>query len=277
MKNISIVHIIILVIFIVTLTQICSTINQDNPALILKEEQGVFLKKVFTDKRGDSIPYRILWPKDYNPREDYPLVLFLHGAGERGDDNEAQLIHGSSIFLDSLNQITYPCIAIFPQCPSGGYWSSVQVDRSVSPAIYDFDYSRSIQPSLFMAIQLMREIVQIAPVDTKRLYVIGLSMGGMGTFEAVYRYPDLWAGAIPICGGGDPGAYSRHTTKVPFRIYHGAEDQVVSVEYSREMVNRLEELEGKVIYTEYPDVNHNSWDLAFKEPGFLSWLFAQEK
>jgi predicted peptidase len=277
MKKFSLVHLIILIVFLVTISQICSTFKQKDPAWILEEDHGVFLKKVFVNADGDSLPYQILWPQNYDPKEDYPLVLFLHGAGERGVDNEVQLKHGSFLFLDSLNQITFPCIAIFPQCPEGGFWSSMKADRSVTPARFDFDYSRPIQPSLEKAIQLMRQIIQVAPVDIHKLYIMGLSMGGMGTFEVVYRYPQLWAAAIPICGGGDPDSYSKHSAQVPFWIFHGADDQVVPVKDSRRMAKRLKEQGSTVKYTEYPGVNHNSWDNAFAEPDLFRWLFDQEK
>ena len=100
-------------------------------------------------------------------------------------------------------------------------------------------------------------------------------MGGMGTFEAVYREPKLFAAAAPICGGGDTKAYSKQSARVPFRIFHGADDAVVAVNLSRDMVGRLKELNASVQYIEYPGVNHNSWDNAFAEPDFLGWFFAK--
>ena len=100
-------------------------------------------------------------------------------------------------------------------------------------------------------------------------------MGGMGTFEAVYRFPDRFAAAMPICGGGDTVHYRK--VKTPFWIFHGTDDSVVDVEYSRSMVTKLKDLKMKVRYTEYPAVNHNSWDSAFAEPSFLKWMFSKKK
>jgi predicted peptidase len=102
-------------------------------------------------------------------------------------------------------------------------------------------------------------------------------MGGMGTFEMVYRFPKIFAAAIPICGGGDALRYDERVKKVAFRIFHGEADNVVLVNESRAMVNKLKELKANVAYTEYPGVNHNSWDNAFAEPDFISWMFGKKK
>ena len=105
---------------------------------------------------------------------------------------------------------------------------------------------------------------------------MGLSMGGKGTFECVYRSPDLFAAAIPICGAGDDTHYDNRVLKTSFWVLHGDQDESVGVKYSRDMVNKLKQLKANVRYTEYPGVKHNSWDNAFAEPDFLSWLFEQK-
>ncbi len=102
-------------------------------------------------------------------------------------------------------------------------------------------------------------------------------MGGMGTFESVYRYPTLYAAALPICGGGNSDLYDARVKQIPFWIFHGAVDAVVSPKLSQEMVERLKVLKAKVKYSEYPGVNHNSWDNAFAEPDYLKWMFEQKK
>lgn len=224
-----------------------------------------------------SLPYRILYPENYDKTRTYPLILFLHGAGERGSDNAKQLTHGSSLFLKPENRRAFPCIVLMPQCPADGYWGSVKIDRSTSPATFSFDYSRPPTPALDAAVSLLRQVAQTEGVDPKRLYVMGLSMGGMGTFEAVYRNPKLFAAAIPICGGGDTVRYGRQVKKMPFRVFHGDADAVVGVANSRAMVRRLKQVRAKVQYTEYPGVNHNSWDNAFAEPDLLPWLFSAKR
>ncbi len=237
------------------------------------QDLSLFLKKEFKSPTGKNLPYRILFPKHYDKTKKYPLVLVLHGAGERGNDNEKQLTHGSKLFLDSAVREKYPAIVVFPQCPLEGYWSSVQIDRTKTPMVLNFNYTSRITEPLYFSMMLMQLILQEESVDKSRVYITGLSMGGMGTFEAVHRFPHTFASALPICGGGDTVNYKKVNT--PFWVFHGAEDAVVNVSYSRAMVAKLKEEKAKVKYSEYPGVNHNSWDNAFADPGFLDWMFSK--
>lgn len=240
------------------------------------QDLSMFEKREFTSSDGQKLLYRILFPQQYDRTKKYPLVLFLHGAGERGSDNEKQLIHGSKQFIDAKVRQKFPAIVVFPQCPEDGFWSSVKFDRTAAPLRFDFDYMGQPAPeSLLQSIELVKDLVAHENVDTRRIYVTGLSMGGMGTFEAIYRYPDLFAAALPICGGGDTLHYQR--VKTPFWVFHGGADQVVDPKYSRAMVDRLRALKVKVKYTEYPGVNHNSWDNAFAERNYLRWMFAKRR
>lgn len=241
------------------------------------QDLSAFEKKTFTSTAGHQLPYRILFPKNYDKTKKYPVLLFLHGAGERGTDNEKQLVHGSKLFIDPTNAEKYPAIVIFPQCSTEGYWSSVGIDRSTSPIGLEFDYGKRVTPDLQAAIELLQNIIKTESADKTRIYVAGLSMGGMGTFEAVYRYPDLFAAAVPICGGADVDSYTKKTSKIPFRVYHGAKDVVVDVKHSQQIVEKLKILDTSVEYIEYPEVNHNSWDNAFAEPDFLSWIFSKSR
>ena len=238
------------------------------------QDMSLYLKKEFTSD-GFTLPYRILFPAEYNPSKKYPLILVLHGAGERGSDNEKQLIHGSKLFLDARVRKKYPAIVVFPQCPQESYWSSVSIDRSMTPLVLDFDYSRPITTPLQQAMALVQQLVKEEAVEERCVYITGLSMGGMGTFEAVHRYPHLFTAALPICGGGDIQRYNK--VKTPFWIFHGADDAVVDVRYSHGMVAKLKALNVKVKYTEYPGVQHDSWDNAFAEPNFLKWMFRKRK
>lgn len=244
---------------------------------LFAQDLSLYQSKLYISATGDSLPYRILYPENYDRNQRYPLILFLHGAGERGNDNQAQLTHGAKQFLDPVNRQKFPAIIIFPQCPANSYWSSVTINRDQQPLGLVFNYQNPMTAPLRSAIELTRSIMATESVDSKRVYITGLSMGGMGTFEAVYHMPVLFAAAAPICGGGDAKAYTRKTAKVPFWVFHGDADAVVNVQLSRDMVARLKHLKGKVKYTEYPGVNHNSWDNAFAEPDFLPWLFAQHK
>jgi predicted peptidase len=219
----------------------------------------------------------MLLPQNYDPQKKYPLILFLHGAGERGSDNEKQLVHGAKLFIASENRKNFPAIVIAPQCPAENYWASVIIDRTTNPFTFSFDYSRPATTALSAAIELVKEIMATEGVDKKRVYITGLSMGGMGTFEAVYRYPKLFAAAAPICGGGDTTRYTKQAAKIPFWVFHGDADAVVGVKESRAMVAKLKALNAKVKYTEYGGVNHNSWDNAFAEPEFMKWLHSNSK
>lgn len=239
------------------------------------QDLSQYARKTYAAADGLMLPYRILFPDGYEDGKKYPLILVLHGAGERGSDNEKQLVHGGKLFLDSAVRKKHEAIVVFPQCPAENYWSSVQIDRTKTPLVLDFDYTRPVTQPLNAAVELVRQLIRDEKVDERCVYITGLSMGGMGTFEAVYRNPGLFAAALPICGGGDSEHY--HKLKTPFWIFHGTDDAVVDVKYSRDMVEKLKDLNVKVKYTEYPGVNHNSWDNAFAEPQFLRWMFKRRK
>lgn len=235
------------------------------------------MKKSYKAKSGLSLPYQVITPS-IKKNHQYPLVVVLHGAGERGNDNEAQMTHGSQLFTDPNNQKDFPAYVIFPQCREDSYWSSVDVDRSKMPITLTFDYvNKEITSDLKAVRELIDQMINEFPIDQNRIYITGLSMGGMGTFEMVHRYPNLFAAAMPICGGGDTTRYTSDAKNTPFWIFHGEDDVVVKVDESRKMKSALEERGYKVKYTEYPGVNHNSWDNAFAEAEFLSWMFSKKK
>ncbi len=241
------------------------------------QDMSLYQKKEYAYSEGKVLPYRILYPENYDKSKKYPLVLFLHGAGERGNDNEKQLVHGSKMFLTEANRKSYPAIVVFPQCPENSFWSSVSVDRNKTPVLFEFNYDNAITWPLDAVQQLVSQLQSTEAVDKKRTYITGLSMGGMGTFELVYRFPKLFAAALPICGGGDAMRYDERVKKTSFWVFHGAVDAVVSVNESIAMVNKLKDIKADVTYTEYPNVNHNSWDNAFAEPTFLSWMFSHKR
>ncbi len=240
------------------------------------QDLSLYQKHEFVSPKG-NVPYRILFPENYDMHKKYPLVLFLHGSGERGNDNEKQLTHGARVFLTDEARSKFPCIVVFPQCATESTWGSVTVDRTKTPLVFDFNYTRELKAPLQGTIDLVKKIIKEEAVDKKRVYIAGLSMGGMGTFEAVYKFPKLFAAAMPICGGGDVKRYDKRVVKIPFWVFHGAVDAVVDVKYSREMVEKLKTIGASVKYSEYPGVNHNSWDNAFAEPDFLSWMFSNAR
>jgi predicted peptidase len=225
----------------------------------------------------DTLPYRLLLPENYDAKKKYPLVFFMHGAGERGNDNEIQLLHGGKLFLADGIRKSFPAIVVFPQCPRNSFWSAVNM-KTDKAGKRQFNFNKTTAPTIAMkmASDLLRQVIKKYPVQKKKVYVAGLSMGGMGTFEMAARYPKLFAAAVPICGGGDPTT-AKSIRKINWWVFHGAKDDVVPPFYSETMVNALKVVKADVKFTLYPDANHNSWDPAFAEPGLLPWLFAQKK
>lgn len=238
--------------------------------------QDAYEKQVYT-RNGQQLNYRILYPEGFNQDKSYPVLLILHGGGERGDDNEKQLVHGSSLFLDEAFRKDYPSIVIFPQCPQESYWANVDVDRRSYPLKFNFNEDGDPTYPLHLVMSLMDSIKSLPVSKDDQIYVGGLSMGGMGTFEIVSRRPDLFAAAIAICGGAHPDRAKSIAGAVPMWIFHGAQDIVVLPSYSTEMVIAIRKAGGTAKYTLYKDANHGSWDNAFAEPRLFPWLFSNIK
>ncbi|MFK7813946.1 MAG: alpha/beta hydrolase-fold protein [Maribacter sp.] len=222
------------------------------------------------------LPYRALLPENYDASKSYPLVLILHGAGERGNDNIAQLTHGSSLFLKKEVREKFPAIVVFPQCPEDSYWSNVEKKRD--PKSFTFTFSPDGEPT-----QAMQTLQGLIPdlrnkykIDQNRMYVGGLSMGGMGTLELVRRNPNMFAAAFSICGGAHPET-APQLTNTKWWFFHGDADVVVDYQYSVNMVNALKAENVNPKFTTYEGVNHNSWENAFAEPELLPWLFTNSK
>lgn len=239
-------------------------------------QESLYEKHIFVSD-NDTMPYRLLLPENYDPAKKYPLILFLHGSGERGSDNEKQLVHGANLFLRDSIRKKYPAIVIFPQCSESSYWSNVTFIYDSTKKRTGFNFSMKEQPTTAMKLllQLIDQLQHNYKLK-KQFYVGGLSMGGMGTFELVARKPKLFAAAFPICGGGD-STTAKKLTKTKWWIFHGLKDDVVLPEFSKTMAAAIKSKGGNVKLTLYPDANHNSWDPAFAEKELLSWLFAQHK
>ena len=225
----------------------------------------------------DTLNYRMLLPKDFDESKTYPLALMLHGAGERGNDNKKQLTHGSQLFLKETTRDSFPAIVIFPQCPQNDYWSKLDADRSTKPITFKYKYNEAPTTAMALVMDLMTEMVAKPYVKTDQVYAMGLSMGGMGTFEIIYRNPKMFAAAIPICGGGDPESVTAYAKTIPLWILHGAKDDVVDPKLSLSMASAIITAGGFPKLTLYDFANHNSWDPAFAEPELLKWLFSNTK
>ncbi|UII21986.1 prolyl oligopeptidase family serine peptidase [Fulvivirga ligni] len=244
--------------------------------VLAQESFDQYLAKTYHSE-DDSLNYRILYPENFDENKEYPLVLFLHGAGERGDHNQKQLFHGGQLFIDYQDE--FPAIVVFPQCPTGGYWSNVNIKSENGKRTFHFDDEGNEPPtkSLSLVMELLDSMVSLKFTNQQRVYVAGLSMGGMGTFELVSRKPDTFAAAIAICGGDNPVSAKSYAGKVPFWIFHGRKDDIVPPENSEIMAEAIEQAGGEVKLTIYPEANHNSWDSAFAEPEFLPWLFSKQR
>ena len=238
----------------------------------------LYEKKTFV-RDGKTLPYRILYPRGYEKDKAYPLLMFLHGSGERGNDNVAQLSLGGFLFLaDSLRK-NYPAVVIFPQCPADSSWSAIEFkyDAGMKRGILVGPYHEEPTGPALLVKELMDSLVESKVVDSKRIYVGGLSMGGFGVFDMLERYPDYFAAAIAICGGGDTTMAKRFAGQLPLWIFHGGADPIVTVESSRRYYRALKALGADVRYTEYPGVGHNSWDNVFVERDLFHWLFSNKR
>jgi predicted peptidase len=236
--------------------------------LLGSQDPAAELEAKSFDGPGGKLLYRLYAPKAASKENRLPLLLFLHGAGERGDDNAVQLKHGVRQFLKQ--QEKQPFFIVAPQCAKNKKWAEVDwgAPTHLTPE-KPSDACASLMPLLDV---LLKEL----PIDAARLYVTGLSMGGYGTWDLISRLPEKFAAAVPICGGGDE-TKAAAIAKVPQWIFHGGADNVVKTQRSRNMVEALKKAGGDPKYTEYPGVGHNCWDRAYAEADLWTWLFAQKR
>lgn len=233
-------------------------------------EKSPFKKGILFDTSGNSQPFRILFPDNFDTSKNYPLVIFYHGAGERGSDNEKQLIHVSNLFLSDDFRKNYPAFVLLPQCPEDIKW----VDADWTE---DFNVLKDrMTDPLRLSKVLIENISEIYKTDTTKYYAIGMSMGGFGVWDIISRYPDLFAAVIPICGGGDLN-YAEKIKDVPIWAFHGDSDKLVKVSRTRDMITAIKNAGGNPKYTEYRNTGHGSWINAFSEPGFFKWLFSNQR
>lgn len=237
----------------------------------VSQTSSKFSVNKYINDKGDTLLYRQLFP-DADTLRRFPLVIFLHGSGERGNDNEAQLKWGVMNFASDENMMRYPAFVIAPQCPSNVSWANLNRGGGGTQV--------SLQPNPTKPMQLLIELIgqlkKTLRVDTTRIYITGLSMGGFGTYDAIMRYPKLFAAAVPVCGGGDVSK-AASIAHIPIWIYHGAEDPSVSPIYSLEMLQALTKAGAHPGFTQYPEVGHFSWLGAYSDTMMMEWLFRQRK
>lgn len=220
-----------------------------------------------------QLNYRILPPPESSGQNQrFPLLIFLHGSGERGSDNEKQLVHVAHKFVEPNIRTKYPAFVIFPQCPQDQRWSSY---RNGVPLEQQPDDEISQPAALVM--QLVDQLTENYPIDQDRIYIAGLSMGGFGTWDLISRFPQKFAAAVPVCGGGNLRVIEK-AKQMPVWAAHGSDDATVPVTMTREMIDALRKAGATPIYTEFRGVGHNSWDPLFVEnPLIFDWMFAQKR
>ena len=244
---------------------------------LLAQDSSLYQRKIFI-RNGDTLRYRILYPENAKKRKAYPLLVFLHGSGERGSDNALQLLHGGDLFLKDEVRRQFPAVVIFPQCPDNAAWSVFPHRRDTSASFNLKLNTDTLSTPERLVKLLMDSLADKKRIDKKRIYLGGLSLGGFGTYDLIIHYPDFFAAAFPICGQANVPLYVRTASHLPLWIFHGAKDNVVNPQPDRDLIKALRDAGIRTAeYTEYPEANHNSWDSAFAEPGLLSWLFAQKK
>lgn len=199
-----------------------------------------------------GIEYLVYTPEDYVSDSDksWPLLIFLHGAGERGNKLDLVKFHGPPKLAEAGED--FPFIIISPQVPERSWWKPALVQLLVEKIVAEYN------------------------VDIKRIYLTGLSMGGFGTWDTAMRFPELFAAIAPICGGGDTTMIA-NLKNVPVWNFHGAKDDVVPLERSEVMVNALKRAGGKVLFTVYPEANHDSWTETYNNPELYKWFLSHSK
>ncbi|MBS1974794.1 MAG: prolyl oligopeptidase family serine peptidase [Bacteroidetes bacterium] len=252
-------------------TLLCAAIISCSLQFSFGQSSSRFGASQFINEKGDTLNYRLLFPDADNMRK-YPLVVFLHGSGERGNDNEAQLKWGAMNFASDKNMALHPAIVIAPQCPEKMSWSNVSWQRDKSEAILQAAPSKPME----LVIGLIHQLEKTMPIDTNRIYITGLSMGGFGTYDAIERYPNLFAAAVPVCGGGDI-TKAASIAHIPIWIFHGAEDPAVNPDLDHKMFEALLKAGSHPGYTEYPETGHFSWLAAYSDEHMMEWLFRQHK
>lgn len=230
-----------------------------------------FTCRIYRSSIGQELPYQVLYPKDFNPAEKYPLILFLHGAGERGTDGVAQTNHGRALFS---GEETAGAIVIAPQCPWEDSW--VRMSAKVN-GWHVWPANAPISGSLLSVKELLDAMISLGFVDENAIFCTGLSMGGMGTLDLVMRYPDFFAAVQPICGGVNINRAEAYCGKTAFRFFHGLADDTVNPDGSIRTCKVLQDNGHDATLVTYEGVNHNSWDNAFEEPDFISWFFEHRK
>ncbi|AUC80012.1 phospholipase [Nonlabens sp. MB-3u-79] len=233
-----------------------------------------FEARTYVNNENDTLLYRLLRPINYDPNKKYPLVICLSGSGGRGTDNIRQIAGcwPAQILSKQENREKYPAFIFVPQCPQGSDWGR---SLGVSEKEIRFKLGSFTQPSVdSIVLEAISTLEKEFNIDIKRRYVTGQSMGGYGTWHFILNHPEMFAAAIPICGGGNP-SLAQNIVNLPVWVFHGQKDSAVPVDFSRNMVEAIKKEGGDPNYNEFSGAYHVVWPLAYDTPGLLDWLFAQ--
>jgi predicted esterase len=212
--------------------------------------------KTYIDPSGSSLPYYLLMPQGYDPSQSYPLVIFLHGSGERGDNLAPVLpFNGAYEFMETARDYSY--FMLIPQAPDGKWWNSSELADLVLGLLDEARGSFSIDPD--------------------RIYITGLSMGAYGMWRIVSQDPEPFAAGVSVSGGLPDLSSAPGIAGIPFKVFHGSNDSLVPVDASRSTVHALEAAGGTVTYVEFPGADHWIWPRVYTDPAVIDWLFAQKK
>lgn len=208
--------------------------------------------EVPNDTKGKStLNYWTYLPKSAKPAAGWPLLVFLHGAGERGDNLELLKKHGPPKLAGTKPELE-SFFMIAPQCPAGRWWDTVAVK------------------------DLIDQTLKNQPIDPDRVYITGISMGGFATWSLLKDHPKLMAAAIPICGGGDPASVENFK-KVPIWTFHGDKDEAVPYQRTVDLVEALKKVNGDITFTPYPGVTHDCWTRTYDNPEIYAWLLKHKR
>lgn len=277
---------------VVVLLLVCFGCNSGSKDGLLSPEKidELLVKNTFKASNNLELPYRLFTP--YNKRvEKKPLIVFLHGRGDRGSDNGPKTYHefgfitNPNTLISTEMQAKYPSYILVPQCSDKteneewAKWIGNSPETPFDGLGKDGSYVLNHEPSASgqATLELIENLIENKNIDKDRIYIIGLSMGGFGVWEFTARQPNLFAAAVPMAGYSDPSQIE-NIKHIPFWIFHGSTDKWNPVQGSRTMYNLLLKQNADVTYTEYNNTGHgDAFKKAFNEPELLSWLFSKSK
>jgi predicted peptidase len=252
-------------LFFVFLSSYVATVAQTVPPGVVKDEPQ-FRKRTFANKSGAKMPYRLFVPPGYTSDKKYPLIVWFHDGSGRGSNNEAQISSdnekGTHLWTATGNQEKFPAFVLAPQCTQGENWSDPELNEIGAP--------------LQLALDILALVEKDYSIDPARVHLIGQSMGGLGVWALLQKFPERWAAAIVVA------SYDNFTnvaaiTRVPLWIFQGDADSTVPVDLVRQMVKQLKNAGGAPLYSEYHKTGHEVWNEAFANPQLVSWLAAQKR